>query len=288
MNPTYAFLTSGILMAFTTESLAFAEESVTTAPKQELESDAPDGEEAGLGLTIDAEVASAYVFRGLNLFREVNDKEIRQLPRFSPSLTWEVFDTGITLMYWGAFQLAGGNTSQNIDAGVGAEQDLGISYDREISQTLTLTGSLISYLYPFADKTAAGATFPAWLEPGAGITYSAQVNLSLKISFMFGLQGVFADSKYLYINPTIGKSIALVDDSIALDLAAGAGMKIFPQGESGRDNRFDLAISAASTLPVWKNVYARPSIVLSWTNRENLGLKYELGFWGGVSVGASF
>jgi hypothetical protein len=272
----------------TIQSFAYAQSSPSVAAGAEPKSAAVEEDSDGIGLNIDFEFASAYIFRGQNLFREADDKESRQFPRFSPALAWEVLGSGVTVSYWGAFQLGGGNTSQNIDAGWGAEQDLSMRYEREILPSLTLAAGLVSYLYPFAKKDAAGATFPAWLDPALAVTYNALVDLALNVSFMFGIQSVFSDEKYLYINPTIGKSIALSGDSIALDLLGGFGLKIFPHQQESHDNRFDILIAAASRLPVWKNTYARPNVNLSWTNRENRGFNYEVGFWGGLNLGADF
>jgi hypothetical protein len=66
------------------------------------------GEEAkGIGLNLDVEVASTYLFRGLNLYRDADEQELRQYPRLSPGVAWKIFDTGLTISYWGAFQLGG-------------------------------------------------------------------------------------------------------------------------------------------------------------------------------------
>ncbi len=67
------------------------------------------------GINLDFGFASAYLFRGINMFQ--NNGQMNQHTLLAPSITWQVFDTGLSIGYIGVYQLNGGNTSKLIDAG---------------------------------------------------------------------------------------------------------------------------------------------------------------------------
>ncbi len=247
-----------------------------------------EGTEGGLGLNVDVEVASSYLFRGINLFATPADKVIQQHPRVSPSVTWQIFDTGLSIGYYGAFQLAGDDIAANNKAGAGTEQDLSLTYQRELSEAWTASCALVSYIYPAGEEAYAGADFPVWLDPYVGIGYQGPADVSFKASYMFGLQSGLADAQYLYLNPTVGKSLPVFGE-VALALALGLGYKVFTKLDNADvDNRFDVLLSVSSVIPVWQNVYAKPALLLSWTDRKDRGFGDEMGLSFGANVGADF
>ncbi len=113
-------------------------------------------EEDSLGLEIEAAFSSIYYFRGDNLFKK--DKLMDQNGLASLSVTYALGP--FSIVYWGGFQTNGDNISENIDVGLGAEQDLAVSYSHELPADLAVEVGVLSYMYPFADEEAAGTAFP--------------------------------------------------------------------------------------------------------------------------------
>jgi hypothetical protein len=229
----------------------------------------PTGDESA-GVNIELQFATAYVFRGQNVFQSSSQHD----PYFllAPGISWAVADSGVTIGYWSAYQVNGNNIKDNIDAALGVEQDLYVSYDLELPYDLALALSFMGYLYPAADPDVAGATMPTYLEPGVSFTYSPGIDLGIAVSYLAGVQEAesIADYRYLYLNPSVGKTFELSDE-IGLELRAGYGFKYFNSGNEGRDNIHDVLVSAA--LPVNPGggiAYATPGLAAAWTNIEDV------------------
>ena len=253
----------------------------TASPARASEAPASEEESAKWGVNIDLSFATLYIFRGYNLFQGGGNRD----PHLAlmPSGTWTVFDTGLSITLFGAYQL-NGNVQENIDVGLGAEQDVIISYTRALPADLTLTATFIWYLYPFADPDQAGATLPSYLEPLAVLTWGGAVDVGLQLAYNAGVQEALADFRYIYIAPRVGRSFDLGDNG-SLDLAFSLGMKLFTQGELTRDNSYDMLLSAAASLPMGDSAYLKPSLNLGWTNTAGLGVDEEILFWLGLAAG---
>jgi len=259
-------------------ALAFA-----AAPALAAE-EAPPAEETSekWGVNIDLSFSTLYIFRGLNLFQQSSNRD-PHLGLFAAG-TWEIFDTGFSIGVFGAYQL-NGNVQENIDNAMGAEQDLIISYSRDLTTNLNLTASFIWYYYPFADYDQVGGSVPSYLEPNIGLTWAkCCVDLGLQVAYVAGVQDALADSRHIYIAPQVAKSIDL-EGKGTFDLGASLGFKLFTQGELTRDNSYDLLLSASATLKLGAGAYIKPSANVGWTNFADLGLTEEMLFWFGLSVG---
>ncbi len=233
------------------------------------------------GLSLELGFHTLYMFRGYNLFQEKSNRDPHMA--LTPAVTWSVLDTGLAITIFGAYQL-NGNVSQNIDIGLGAEQDLVISYERALTEDLTFSAAFIWYLYPFADPELAGGTLPSYLEPILGLTWSGPVDAGLELAYSAGVQDALADFRYLYISPHITKEFPLWD-LVKIQTSFSFGMKLFSQGELLRDNSYDLLLSAAAPLSLGSSTIIKPSVNLAWTNTADLNMDQELLFWFGLSAG---
>jgi hypothetical protein len=239
-------------------------------------------ESAPVGVNIDLGLAGIYSFRGLNVFQSSSPMDQNAL--FAPSVTWSIFDTGLSLGYWGGYQATGDNIPQLIDAGLGAEQDFAVGYSADLPDDLSLSGSVVLYLYPFADAAAAGATAPAYLEPGVCLSWSDVVTLSLGLSYMAGLQDALAGSRYLYVNPSVSYSLPF-GSAFSFDFSAGFGYKLFNHPDETTNNVFDVLLGIAAPIALPSGFYLAPSLNLAWTNLDGRSVGDEFSFWGGVNVG---
>ncbi len=273
-----AMAIAGAAVLFTAAAASSQEQQVL---EQEVEPEKAIGIDAELGF------ASAYVFRGANVFQE--DGQMDQNMLIAPGFSWSIFDTGITIGYWGAFQISGGrdNIGDNIDSALGAEQDLYLSYEHAFTDSLTAGAGVVYYLYPGADKTLMGASVPMYLEPGANVSFSTVVDLGLNVSYFLGLQdepGIRGIS-YLYINPTVGKSFAL-GSRVGLDVSAGYGFKLFKEGNDGMSNIHDILLGAGVPISLNDTFALSPGVSVAWTNIEGEDEKFKDGFvvWGSLAL----
>jgi len=222
-----------------------------------------------IGLNLDIGFATAYVFRGWNMFQNSSQMDPHML--FAPGASWAIGETGVTLAYWSAYQITGSNIRANTEGAINVEQDLIVSYDMELTEDLGLSLALASYLYPAADSNVMGTTMPVYLDPMVALSYAAPVDLSLAVSYFAGVQDQpdIWGSSYLYLNPKVGKSWEL-DEHVGLDLGLGYGLKIPNEGLEG-DNIHDVTFTAATPIyPGGPSAYVTPSVGLAWTNVEDV------------------
>lgn len=238
-------------------------------------------EQQSIGLAADVGVASAYYFRGFNVFQQ--DKQMDQHFLLAPSLTYTLPGTNAQIGYWGAFQLNGDNASAKVDAGLGAEQDLFVTYSHALAEGLTLSGTLTAYYYPLADEAVAGTNHPLYLEPQVGLTWSQMVDVSLKVAYMHGVQEALEVGRYTYLTPSVAKTLA-VTESLSLAASGWLGYKLFTE-DGIEDNVWDAGVSVALPISLPHAIYVRPSLSLIWTNFKAKELADELGFCGAVNVG---
>lgn len=239
-----------------------------------------------LGLDIDLGFATAYVFRGINVFQE--DGQMNQNMFIAPGITWSIFETGLSIGYWGAFQISGSNISENIDAALGAEQDLLLVYELGLPRDLGLTFALAYYFYPGADVDVMGTKVPSYLEPAIGFGYFGILDAELKVMYFLGLQdepGIRGIS-YLYINPHVGKSFSF-NDTISLDAGIGYGFKLFNEGNDVAANVHDFVLNIGVPFLLGEIFYITPGVNLAWTNIPSEEFSGELVFWGGLNAGVT-
>jgi hypothetical protein len=254
-----------------------APEPAPTAPPTGSRSD-----EDGL-LNIDVEGASAYVWRGINVFGvDQNTQVFSVLPSLSATFG------ALSLGYWGAFQLSGDNKSALVDSGVGGQNNFVLKYSGSLDDGLAYSAMLTYWFYPFADEDVAGTATPMYIEPGAGISYLAGADLGLYVGYYRGLQAVTEPASFLYINPSIGKTFPLSDD-IGLALGLSAGYKIFTDDPPAEDRAFDLALNVSVAIP-FDDAYITPQLHAAYATRDDAVVpdaEFSDSFiaWVGVHVG---
>lgn len=229
---------------------------------QEIDSSTDSGSD--VGVNFDLGFATAYVFRGLNVFMDDDQRNPNML--IAPGITWSVFDTGLSVGYWGAYQLNGDDVCGHIDRGIGAEQDLFVTYDMELPHDLGLDFWLVYYFFPAADADLAGTTNPSYLEPGARFGIYTVLDLSIGFSYFAGLQEEIRDASYFYINPVLGKSFEF-GEVVGLEFSLGYGYKIW-KSDNIVDNTHDITFRTALPISLPNNFYVTPAINVARTNFE--------------------
>jgi hypothetical protein len=235
-------------------------------------------------LSIDVEASSAYVWRGINVFG--TDQNTQAFSVF-PSLT-ATFG-GLSLGYWGAFQLSGDNKSALVDQGVGGENDFILKYSGWINRDLAYSAMLTWWIYPFADEDVAPTATPMYLEPGFGISYLAGADLGLYLGYYRGLEEPLDQASFLYINPSIGKTFFPFDSDVGLALGLSAGYKAFTNDPPVEDRAFDLALNLSVAIP-FDDMYITPQLHAAYVTRDDAvvpdpGFSDSFIAWAGVHVG---
>ena len=242
-------------------------------------------------INLDVEAASAYVWRGINLYGE--DQNTQNFSLF-PSLT-ATFG-GLSIGYFGGFQLTGDNKEAKVDGGTGAEQDLILKYSGSLNDKLSYSAGLVYWLYPFADPDVTNTDLPMYLEPGVSATYATAVDLGLYVGYYRALQEVNFPASFVYINPSLAKSVPLSAD-ISLALSLSAGFKLYTNLEDGQDGDrpFDLTLNVGTTLP-FADMYVTPQLHAAFATRvddldpvapgdQGPEFSDEFVAWAGVHVG---
>jgi hypothetical protein len=246
-------------------------------------------EETPKAVNIDVEAASAYVWRGVNLFGV--DQNTQNFSIF-PSIT-ATFG-GFSVGYWGAFQLSGDNKSALVDGGVGAEQDLILGYGGAITDELAYKALLTYWIYPMAKEEVAGVSTPMYIEPGVSLTYATAADLGLYLGYYRGLQDATDPYSFIYINPSVGKTLPLSGD-ISLSLALLGGYKIYTSSDytnfdavptDDPDRAVDLTFNAGATFP-FSDMYVTPQVHAAFVTRSADEAKFSDEFiaWAGVHIG---
>jgi hypothetical protein len=246
---------------------------------------APKADEPkAVGLNIDAQVASLYAFRGLNVFK--SSSQMDQHALFAPGITYSpTFLEGLTVGYWGAYQISGDNASQLVKSGFGNEQDLTVSYGRDvIKEKLNVRGGVTNYLYPFAERAVAKANTPYYLEPWAQLTYSGPVTASVLATYFYGTQNAIRPFSYVYVHPGVEKTFT-VNKTIGFVPGAGLGYKVFTHDAAIVDNRYE--VTADMKLPIAASTYsyATPALHYAWSNFSNGAVASAHAVWLSVNVG---
>jgi hypothetical protein len=243
-------------------------------------------------INLDVEAASAYVWRGINLYGE--DQNTQNFSLF-PSLT-ATFG-GLSIGYFAGFQLTGDNKSDVVDQGTGAQQTLILKYSGSVTEQLNYSAGLVYWVYPFADPDVANTDLPMYIEPGVGVTYAtAPVDVGLYTGYYRALQDVNEAASFVYINPSVSKSLPLTAD-IDLALGLAAGFKAYTNLASGQDGDrvFDLTLNVGARFP-FSDMYVTPQLHAAFVTRAddldpvtpgNQGAEFGDQFvaWAGVHVG---
>lgn len=272
-----------IFVGLTAVAVCFQAAAAEPAPGPEAEPEKSVALDVGVG------ISSAYVWRGYNLFQDT--KQMDQNAMVSPSLTVSFPTTGLSIGYWGAYQLNGENKSLLVDAGVGAEQDLILGYELKINEQLTAAFGLTYYFYPMADENVAGTSMPSYIEPAAGVTYSTFADVGLMVAYFHGVQEEIKGTRHIYISPSVAKSFE-VGTSVAVEPSLSFGYKIFNESEI-KDNVYDVLLSVGVPITATKTISVTPSVNAAWTNLTDVqdftsvkkrGFGDEYVVWGGLNL----
>lgn len=253
----------------------------TTAP-HDLPPAPDQAERSTIGLGLGVEVSSAYVFRGLNVFQ--TDSQLDQNLMLAPALSYAVPGTGLTLGYWGAFQITGDNAAVLVAGGIGHEQDLNASYVWTIRpETLTLTGGLTWYFYPFADPETTGLDLPSFLEPAVDLAYSGPVTLTMKVAYFVGLAGALWEYSYVYFRPRIARVFEF-GARFAFGVGLSFGYKLYTDPGEVVQNVYDVQADWELALRVADGLTLTPAVHLAWTDLDARALGAEFAVWGGLTA----
>jgi uncharacterized protein (TIGR02001 family) len=239
----------------------------------------PTEADDSIGLDFEVAVASAYVFRGLNVFQK--DRQSDRHAFVAPAITFAVPDTGLSLGYWGAYQIVGDNRAQNTDAALNLEQDLFATYDLSLHDSLTVSSGVFYYFYPFAD--IPGTSNPSILEPVVKGSYTSAVDLGLSVSYFYALQEEIKALRHIYVSPSVSKGVDL-SESVGLAVGASFGYKRFDD-EAIKDNVYDVSLNVGVPLDVGGGASVTPSINAAWTNLQDADFGDEYVIWGRLAFG---
>jgi hypothetical protein len=242
----------------------------------------------GTLLNLDVETASAYLWRGINLFgKNQNTQDFSVFPSLTATFG------GLSLGYWGAFQLSGSNKSALVDAGTGAETDLIVKYGGTLAENLSYSALLTYWIYPGAKKAVAGTSTPMFIEPGAGVTYTTAADLGMYVGYYRGLEAATKLNSFVYINPSAAKTLPISGD-ISLALGLSAGYKAYTNVPTGKpkDRPFDITANVGATFP-FSDLYITPGVHAAFVTRDKNALpggasaKFSDEFiaWAGVHIG---
>jgi hypothetical protein len=236
---------------------------------------------------LDLGLSTAYLFRGYNIFQRSSQWD--QHPFAAPSVSYTIPGVdGLAIGYWGAYQLVGPNVQAALDAGLGAENDLWVSYSHTLFGPLSGGLGFTAYVFPVATQEAAGTQVPAYLEPAIFASVASVLDAGIKVAYFHALQDAIGAYRYLYLNPTLGKTLTF-NDWVALALSASGGYKLFIDGSSdvAQANTLDLLLSAALPVALAGPVYVRPSLSWAWTNLPDRSLTEGMTVFAGLNLGAS-
>jgi hypothetical protein len=231
------------------------ESKAATPPPTPDEDEEPDREfEVGL------EYASAYVFRGENVFKEQAQSEQKMvaLPRF----VWTPPDAGLSLGYSSAWQISGDNIGRNIDDGTGAEQDLFIDYDIKVVRHFTISTELTMWAYP------AARSFPLFFEGSAEANYTGPIEVGFYVGYLFSARPGPLSEDHLYLSPHVEKTFALTD-GLDLTTRVSAGWKLFKLKPFPLQSySFDVLATETLSYSVNDTLTLGAKVGLAWANLE--------------------
>jgi len=244
-------------------------------------------------LEVNMDVASAYVFRGYNVFQEENQREQKWVQEVL--VAWNDRHSGLYLGLGSENQLTGDNLVSNVGAGLGAEQDLFAGYHFGRRERVGVDAELAVAAYPLAESQVVGTHVPIVASISAEPHYDD--NLYLYVGYLRGFRrGLFQEDQ-VYLNPHVQQKLDL-GERFELDLEAGAGIKLFSLDVGKvKDNMFDVLATATLYCAITDAIYAGVKVGWAWTNftaqrdpvtGESTSVRFAdeyVPFWG-VTLGA--
>ena len=237
------------------ESLTKESKTAVTPAEAEEEDEEPE-REFQFGL----DYASAYVFRGDNVFKEHDQSEQNMVAQ--PRFLWMPPGTHFSAGYAGAYQLSGGNLRSNLDDGVGAEQDLFVDYDIKPARQWTIATEIAMVAYP------AASSFPLFFEGSAETRWVGPVEVGLYTGYLFAARPGPLLQDHFYLSPHVERSFEL-HEKLDLTTRFSVGWKFFKMKPLPiRTNSFDLLLTETLSYDVSDAVTIAAKVGLAWTNLE--------------------
>jgi hypothetical protein len=239
-----------------TKRQSLTKESKTAEPPPDEEEDEEPEREFQFGL----DYASAYVFRGENVFKEHDQSEQKMVAQ--PRFTWMPPDTHLSMGYAAAYQLNGDNIRTNLDEGVGAEQDLFIDYDFKPVKHWTISTEVAMLAFP------AAVSFPLLFEGSAETRWVGPVEVGLYTGYLFAARPGPLSQDHFYLSPHIERSFEL-HEKVELTTRFSAGWKFFKMKPLPvQTNSFDLLLTETLSYYASDAITIAARVGLAWTNLE--------------------
>jgi hypothetical protein len=262
-----------------------ATEGVVTPPDA-FERPAVDGPGGGpLTFAADIGVHTAYAARGLNTFAARGQQDVAGL--FAPALEVGFGDTGLAVGWIGALQLNGENAAELVATGVGAENDVFVSWSRALGDTVELGAATTVILYPMADAGVVGTETPALIEPAVNVTWSGPVELGAEVVYSAAVQPELGVAPYAYLHLVGGKTVD-VAGLVDFTAEAGVGYKAYPRPGAPADNQWDVSVDLTVARALGEHLYVAPGVHGVWTNLSGKSFGESAFVWGGINLGGSW
>lgn len=253
------------------------EEVVTTEVVELPRSSGGPGPQVRVDLTL----SSAYASRGIDVFADGGPSAVRAA--LLPSVGVCFGGDGPCLAWASAWQLSGADQADHVAEGIGAENDLAVSWGTDLGAHGRIDAAIVGIAYPFANPADAGVVFPLYLEPGVALGLSGAVDVSLEAVYSTNLQPALSGGSYLYVHPGVARAFPL---PAALELTAGAGAGFKAWTTAGpHDNTWDVHVDLEVARDLGA-VRVTPGLHAAWTDRRGQPVWAGTLGWAGVSVSA--
>ncbi|MEQ1504701.1 MAG: hypothetical protein ABMB14_20845, partial [Myxococcota bacterium] len=157
-----------------------------------------------LGLELGTGVASAYAYRGLDLFEgTATDPAMLVAPRLV--LSRGDWSGGV----FASLQATGSQAAALIRAGVGLEQNAFVGYSRGLSDRVSVDAALTGTFFPWATAADAGTRLPVVVEPLVTLTVDVGIELAATVSQLHGIQHAQIEGDYTYGGLAASRSFPL-------------------------------------------------------------------------------
>jgi hypothetical protein len=234
---------------------------------------------AKLGIGFGITLASAYNFRGQNLYKDQH--QLDQALQVAPWASYTVPKTGLTLTYYSSYQATGSAAAANRKAGISHEQDFTAAYRVELPAHLALTPGFTTYVYPFATKEAAGTTTPVWVEPWVDLLWqNGVVDVDLTTTYFHGAQSALKDYRYGYLHAQLSRT-ATITPWVGVETAVGYGHKLYV--EKVTQNRDDVSARIGVPFTV-KDAVLKPAVNWAWTDLSGRSMGQEYFLFGSLDA----
>jgi hypothetical protein len=203
--------------------------------------------------------ASAYVFRGYNVFQETGQFDQSWVAK--PRVVWTDPAGRVSIGYSAAYQLTGDNLWENVASGVGSEQVVFADYDFTPMPRVVVSPEVGTYVYPQAQDT------PLLVEASAEARYVGPVQVGAFVGYLGAVRPGPLTEDYLYVSPSAETTFDL-SRKLAFVVHVSAGVKLF-RGDPSHDNTFDVLATESLYYALTDVFYVGAKLAMAWTNLES-------------------